>query len=445
MRWLAALLLCVSLGVPVHDCLAQALDTPVLGKADALLREGRAEEAWQLLSPLEREYAGRLDFDYLLGVAALESGRPNRATFVLERVLAVNPGHIAARLEMARAYFALGDFERAEREFDFILRSAPPEDIRGLSQTYLAAMRTRAKPERTRFTGYGELTVGRDTNVAAAAAQGSFFVPLLGTEFIPDPALRRRADNFVALGGGLEYAHPIRADLGAVAGADVAQRWHSQAEAFDARMVQIHGALVHRPDERDELQYSAQHNHYELDNARYREAQALGFQWSRALSRRTRVAGSVLGYRLRYIADEAAASSSNLYLAGASVTHVLEESSLTTAAGAIHAGHDDAVAGRADGDRRMVALSLALQRVLARRVEGYARLSVLRSDYVTQNPDFAVTRRDRQVDATIGFGWEFAAGWFLRTQVSRTSNGSNVPLNEYRRTETSLALRRVWD
>ena len=93
----------------------------------------------------------------------------------------------------------------------------------------------------------------------------------------------------------------------------------------------------------------------------------------------------------------------------------------------------------------MVALSLGLQRVLARRVEGYARLSVLRSDYDIQNADFGVTRRDRQTDATIGFGWEFAAGWFLRTQVSRTYNGSNVPLNEYRRTETSLALRRVWD
>src|SRR5918999_3458703 len=132
-------------------------------------------------------------------------------------------------------------------------------------------MRTRAKPERTGFTGYGELAVGRDTNVAAAAAQGSFFIPLLGTEFIPDPAFRRRGDAFVAFGGGLEYAHAIRADLGMVAGADVAQRWHSLADAFDARTLQIHGAFVHRPDERNEAQYSAQHNHYELGNARYRE------------------------------------------------------------------------------------------------------------------------------------------------------------------------------
>src|SRR5687768_16113255 len=133
MRWIAAVVLCVLLGVRAGLALPQALDHPALGEAEALVRAGKAEQAWALLAPLEREHAGRPDFDYLLGLAALESGRPNRATFVLERVITVNPGHLAARLEMARAYFALNDFERAEREFGFILQSAPPAEIRSLS------------------------------------------------------------------------------------------------------------------------------------------------------------------------------------------------------------------------------------------------------------------------------------------------------------------------
>jgi hypothetical protein len=56
-----------------------------------------------------------------------------------------------------------------------------------------------------------------------------------------------------------------------------------------------------------------------------------------------------------------------------------------------------------------------------------------------------VTRRDRQYDAVLGVGWEFANGWVLRPQVLHTTHNSNTPLNEYRRTETSLTLRRVWD
>src|SRR5688572_20406570 len=130
MRWIPSVLLCIVLGAHAGTGLSQALDNPVLGKAEALLRAGKAGDAWQLLSPLEAQHAGQPDFDYLLGIAALESARPNRATFILERVITVNPGHLAARLEMARAYFALGDFERAEREFNLILKASPPAETR---------------------------------------------------------------------------------------------------------------------------------------------------------------------------------------------------------------------------------------------------------------------------------------------------------------------------
>lgn len=445
MRWIAAVVLCLLLGVRAAVCLPQALDNPVLGQADALVREGKAEEAWQLLAPLERQHAGQPDFDYLLGIAALESGRPNRATFILERVITVNPGHLAARLEMARAYFALRDFERAEREFSMILNSAPPAGIRSLSESYLGRLRQAAQPEGAGFAGYAELTVGRDSNVSAAAAQGSVFIPGLGAEFIPDPQFQRRPDDFLALGAGFEYAHPMRADLGLVAGADFRQRWHSDAAAFDARAVELGATFIHRLDERNAMQYSVRHDHYELDNTRYRDTQSLGAQWSRSLSLRTRIAVSGQGYRIRYRSEDVKASSSDLLAAGASATHVLQQSTLTTATGAVYFGSDNAVAGRADGDRRILGLSLGLQRQVLPRVHGYLRVSVLSSDYETQNADFGLTRRDRQRDAALGLGWEFAQGWLLRPQVARTANRSNLALNEYRRTETSVTLRRVWD
>ena len=57
---------------------------PDLGSADALIRAGKAEEAWQLLAPHESQRAGDAEYDYLLAVAALESGRENLATFILE-------------------------------------------------------------------------------------------------------------------------------------------------------------------------------------------------------------------------------------------------------------------------------------------------------------------------------------------------------------------------
>jgi hypothetical protein len=79
------------------------------------------------------------------------------------------------------------------------------------------------------------------------------------------------------------------------------------------------------------------------------------------------------------------------------------------------------------------------------RLEGYLRLSILESDYRGFNADFGVRREDRQIDAALGFGWELTDRWVLRPQVTRTFNGSNVPLHDYTRTETSIALQRTWD
>jgi tetratricopeptide (TPR) repeat protein len=445
MRWIPSVLLCIVLGVHADTGLSQELDNPLLGKAEALVRAGKAGEAWQLLSPLEAQYAGQPDFDYLLGIAALESARPNRATFILERVITVNPGHLAARLEMARAYFALGDFERAEREFNLILKASPPAGTRSLIQSYLARMRDPAQVQGPGFSGYAEIALGHDTNVAAAAAQTSVFIPGLNTEFVPDSMFQRRPDRFTSLGAGLEYAHPLRADLGVVAGADFRQRWHSDIFAFDSRVVDLQATLIHRLDERERMHYTVRHNRYELDNSRYQNILSLAAQWTRGLSPRTSVSLSAQGYRIRYLNEDAQSNSSNLVAAAGSATHVLQESSRTVLAGGLYAGHDNAVAGRVDGDRRMLGVSLGAQRRLFSRVHGYVRYAVLESDYATTNPDFGETRRDRQHDGAVGLVWEMGEGWSLRPQMTRTRNLSNLPLNAYSRTESSITLRRAWD
>ena len=446
MRWIAAVTLCLALAVCAGPSPAQEdLDLALLGRAEQLVRSGDAEQAWALLAPLERQYAGRPEFDYILGVAALESGRPNRATFVFERVLTVNPGHLAARLEMARAYFALRDFERAEREFNVILASAPPPEIATLSRLYLSKMRE-ARPARGAvFSGYAEVTVGHDSNVNAAAAVSSVFVPGLGNELAIDTSLMPRADDFSGLGAGLEYTHALTANVGLTASADVRQRWYAHADTFDSRAAEVQGALTHQLDEQSLVQYSGRFSDYELDNASYRDTASLVAQWTRRLSLRTRVTLGGEGHRIRYRTDATRSSSSDLYAASAGVTYVLQPATLTAASASLYLGNDQAVAGRADGDRRLYGATVGLQRRLMERAEIYVRLSILDSDYETPNADFGVTRRDRQYDAVLGIGWEFANGWLLRPQILHTTHNSNVPLNEYKRTETSLTLRRVWD
>ena len=70
--------------------LGLALQTPafadeVLDKARDLVNQKAAKAALDLLVPLEGTRAGDVEYDYLLGLAALDAGDPQLAIFALER------------------------------------------------------------------------------------------------------------------------------------------------------------------------------------------------------------------------------------------------------------------------------------------------------------------------------------------------------------------------
>jgi hypothetical protein len=142
-----------------------AADADIVNQAEALMRSGRYAEAFELLEPLEDKLAGDLRYDYLLARAALEMGDPSRATFVYERLLAVEPNFPGVRLEMGRAYYLLGDYARAKLEFETLLRfpNLPP-DLRQQATIYAQAVEERLAGKRTVGVGYIEYGYGYDSN-----------------------------------------------------------------------------------------------------------------------------------------------------------------------------------------------------------------------------------------------------------------------------------------
>ena len=68
-----------------------AAQDATLERARELIAAKQAKAAYALLSPLETARAGEPDYDYLLGLAAIDAGERTRGIFALERVLAVRP------------------------------------------------------------------------------------------------------------------------------------------------------------------------------------------------------------------------------------------------------------------------------------------------------------------------------------------------------------------
>ena len=116
-----------------------------LARAQQLLQNGQATEAFTLLDALESQLSDNLSFNYLHGLAALDSGQPGIAIFSLQRASLQDPAFAGARLELARAYYATGNFDRAEREFEQLLILKPPAEVEAVIDRYLAAGKLRRK------------------------------------------------------------------------------------------------------------------------------------------------------------------------------------------------------------------------------------------------------------------------------------------------------------
>ncbi|MBI3069654.1 MAG: tetratricopeptide repeat protein, partial [Betaproteobacteria bacterium] len=258
-----------------------------LDKARQLLDRGDAQAAYALLEPLQSKRAGEVEYDLLLGAAAIDAKRPSEAVFALERVLAVNPDHPQARALIARAYFMLGEVKTAQQEFDSLKqRPDVPQEARAVIQKYLDAIEQVLSAERTKIAGYLEATIGHDTNVNSAPSGNQIAIPFFGGAlFTLSAAGTKASDNFLAAAGGVNLRHRFTRDAALIAGLDVNKRMNSRQDQFDTGY--WNGNLgVNFTQERNNFTLGFQGQQFFVDNNRFRDAKGLIGQWQEELDRK---------------------------------------------------------------------------------------------------------------------------------------------------------------
>ncbi|MFM8339277.1 MAG: tetratricopeptide repeat protein, partial [Fluviibacter sp.] len=115
-----------------------------------MIEQKRAEDAYQL-GLKHPELLGDVYFDYVFGTAAVDAGRPSVGVLALERVLLNNPNNNVARLELARAYFVLGEYQRSREEFEDVKKRNPPPGAVVTIDQYLEAIKD--KESATKISG----------------------------------------------------------------------------------------------------------------------------------------------------------------------------------------------------------------------------------------------------------------------------------------------------
>lgn len=174
----------------------------MLSQAEALIAGNESDLAYDMLAPYEQQLAGSPYYDYLLGIAALDSGRASEAIFSLRRSILVQPRFSGARMELGRAYFETGNSELARPIFIRLLDEEPPPGVRTVLQQYIAAIDAPSAAPRSSLSGYVESFAGYDSNANGSTSDQQF----LG--FTLDPQNLATETPFVELAGGFSWVVP---------------------------------------------------------------------------------------------------------------------------------------------------------------------------------------------------------------------------------------------
>lgn len=219
---------------------ADAATQSLLRNAESRLATNDPAGAWEILSPRESELAGNPYYDYLLGIAALDTGRTSEAIFSLQRSLAVEPSFSGARMELARAYFEAGNTDQARPLFLRLLDENPPPDVRDVLDRYIATIDRRPARPDARFAPFAEITVGYDSNANGSTDSNQF----LGFTLSPQNV---EADSpFGEIGIGFNYTRPNSIESAWYLGGRAGHRHNSDASFIDSSVVSGVGGITGR-------------------------------------------------------------------------------------------------------------------------------------------------------------------------------------------------------
>jgi tetratricopeptide (TPR) repeat protein len=429
---LCAVFMAMSCGVLAQDA--------TLNQARQLIQSKQYRQAYALLAPQEQQRAGEVDFDYLLGIAAIDSGELTRGVFALERVLAVNPNHAQARAEIARAYFLMGENKTSRQEFEHVRQSNPPAQVNATIDQFLSALDARERSRRSGLTGYLEATVGHDTNVNSATSSTQFAIPVLaGAVFTLSPGSNEQEDTFLNLAGGVSGRYGINDTVGLIGSASFDQRLNFSEDRFNLRSLNASGGLSIRTGG-DEFVLALQAQQFDVEDDRFRNAAGFVAQWRGNIGSNDQVSAYVQRTRLTY--TEQHFRDADRTVVGGAWAHAYGGAGAPVVYAGLYAG-DEATRDNAvpHFGHDLVGIRGGGQMALSEKWLGHVSLSYEDRKYGGADPFFLRDRHDKELQARVGATYSLSRHWSFTPALAYTNNKSNIVIYDYDRWIASVTAR----
>jgi tetratricopeptide (TPR) repeat protein len=402
--------------------------------ARQLLRGQRADKAFLLLAPHEAELAGDKEYDYLLGVTALDSKRPGRAIFSLQRLVASQPNFPGGHLELARAYFNIGDNELARIEFDRVLAQNPPANVVALVSSYQKAILARAASYTTTSDYFLEFGGGYDTNAPAATDQQLF----LG--FLLDERNLEQSSSLTNLAVGGAYNRPLTSHSQLQIAGSLGHRSNASAHFVDTTNLNLAVAWNWR--EKDNgFSIGANNVLSALDQKFNRRDTELATSYLRQINKELQLTGFLSYGVSRFEAAALRVRDIDLFSVGAALTHSSASDQLKLM---LTSNNEDATQNASPFSSEGYGLRLTKTWFRPRGIQYFAEMSYQDIDF--SQPFFGINRADEVVSLTVGTAWPGFPfrDWMTSAWVGYSEKHSSVNLFEYQRTEALVSFRRLF-
>jgi hypothetical protein len=444
----------VALAAALVPVAAFAADDPALERARGLLASGNAKQAYAELAPLQDRLSGQPEFDYLLGVSALDSGRHDEAIIAFERVLALVPNHAGAQMDLARAYYAAGSYDLAEAGFLKLRAANPPPAAQQAISRYLEAIQARKHQTQAGWSGFGELGLGYDSNITGvpsdfgSAAQQAF--NLVGIEATGNSIKRSAA--FIQGGAGAEYTRPLGRGFNLFGGGEAHGRAYHDESDFNsvAAEVRFGGALNTGA---DQWRTSASYLLFNQEGAAPGEPKptndrrmgSLAFDWRHPLDSKSQVGAAVQLNAVRFPENEI--EDFDQVFLSVSWLRSFERTGVPLLYLTAFASDDRARNKFADGvttkSKNLGGLRSYLQYSITPKLQAFGALGLI---YRRDKDSFARSTqvekgRDTYGEAALGVSWQFRDRCALRLQYAFSHNSSNIDIYDFSRHEVSSTIR----
>lgn len=407
------------------------------GDLRVLVEQGRHAAAYELASR-HTELLGEPDFDYYFGIAAIDSGHAGEGLLALERCLVLAPGNLAIRAELARAYFVLGEDQRAREEFEIVLKAAPGDAVRRTVERYLDAIAAREAKRRPGASFYVDTGLGTDSNVNGGVSSSNISLPVFGDVLVA-PGGVRQSDHFSALAAGGQATYPLTPEWSLFGGVGLDGKFNSRHSEADLLTTSVSVGGVRRLDDQS-YRFAVGQDVVSVGSDRYRTANMLATQWQWQIDPRQALLASAHWADLAYTGFNHWRDA-NFYGIGAGYRRAIAHAWQPALQLAINIGQEDNRKDRPDLGRDMAGVRVVAAATPLQDWTVAAGISYQYSRYSGPDLLLATRRQDdyAAVDLTVGYAIDPRLS--IRMEVLLSENRSNIALYHYRRDVAAVKLR----